>query len=125
VSVTLVNGPREPEFVSVLRHKKNPTLGKKTLVRFWKVLIEQEDAVRIKEGEEVTLMDWGNAIFTKIQKADGIVKQIEAQLHLEGDYKLTDKKITWLSDIPVTRHLILSLHIEHNQREKRETKFHF
>lgn len=101
VSVTLVNGPQEPEFVSVLRHKKNPDLGKKTLVRYWKILIEQEDAIRIAEGEEVTLMDWGNAIFTKIEKQNGVVTHIEGKLHLEGDFKSTEKKLTWLPNIPV------------------------
>jgi glutamyl-tRNA synthetase len=101
VPVTLVNGPQEPEFVSVPRHKKNPDLGKKTLVRYLKILIEQEDAIRIAEGEEVTLMDWGNAIFNKIEKQNGVVTHIEGKVHLEGDFKSTEKKLTWLPNIPV------------------------
>lgn len=43
-------------------------------------------------------MDWGNAIVRKISKSsDGAVESIEMELHLEGDFKKTEKKITWLS----------------------------
>ena len=49
-------------------------------------------------------MDWGNAIVRKISKStSGIVDGIEMELHLAGDFKKTDKKITWLataSDAP-------------------------
>src|SRR5438128_2526182 len=46
-------------------------------------------------------MDWGNVIVKSITKSDSnpeIVSSIELQLHLEGDFKKTKKKITWLSD---------------------------
>jgi len=94
VPVTLVNGPQEAEFVSVPRHKKNPDLGKKILVRFWKILIEQEDAIRIADGEEVTLMDWGNAIFTKIEKKkrsrDTNRRPTSLRRRLQNDREKTD-----------------------------------
>lgn len=49
-------------------------------------------------------MDWGNAIIRKINKSpSGIVENITMELHLEGDFKKTEKKITWLatsSDAP-------------------------
>ena len=75
-------------------------------------------------GEEITLMNWGNVIVKNIEYAedaagvDGItqslaeqqlsndkqpavsgkrVSHIEFDLHLEGDFKTTKKKITWLS----------------------------
>lgn len=36
------------------------------------VWLEQEDAQLLHDGEEVTLMDWGNAIVEKVQRgADG------------------------------------------------------
>ena len=42
-------------------------------------------------------MDWGNAIIRKkTVDASGEVKAIEADLYLEGDFKKTKKKITWL-----------------------------
>jgi len=52
-------------------------------------------------------MDWGNAIVRKIStSASGIVENIEVELHLEGDFKKTDKKITWLATAPGTPNLI-------------------
>ncbi len=55
-------------------------------------------------------MDWGNAIVrSKTLDASGKVTSIEMELHLEGDFKKTKKKITWLAQptdalplIPVT-----------------------
>lgn len=42
-------------------------------------------------------MDWGNAIIRKkTLEASGEVTAIEADLFLEGDFKKTKKKITWL-----------------------------
>lgn len=49
------------------------------------------------EGEEVTLMDWGNAFVHKIVKNDaGDVVSLQGELHLEGDFKKTKLKIHWL-----------------------------
>lgn len=42
-------------------------------------------------------MDWGNAIVRKITKSGAIVTGLELELHLEGDFKKTEKKITWLA----------------------------
>lgn len=43
-------------------------------------------------------MDWGNVIISKVVKEGDVVKSIEANLHLEGDFRKTSKKITWLAD---------------------------
>lgn len=44
-------------------------------------------------------MDWGNVIIKKVHKnTDGVVDNVEATLHLEGDFKKTKKKLTWLAD---------------------------
>lgn len=43
---------------------QHPPAGTKALVKLNRVLIDQADAAVISEGEEVTLMDWGNAIVT-------------------------------------------------------------
>jgi glutamyl-tRNA synthetase len=48
--------------VTVLRHKKYAPAGKKSQFRLNKIWLDQADAQEIKEGEEVTLMDWGNMI---------------------------------------------------------------
>jgi glutamyl-tRNA synthetase len=53
VPVTLSNGPPEVEYATVPKHKKNPDVGVKTLYKGNRVLIDQEDARALKEGEEV------------------------------------------------------------------------
>lgn len=62
VPVTLTNGPSTPEYVTVPRHPKNPAAGNKVQMRSASLLLDQADAVLLGEGEEVTLMAWGNAI---------------------------------------------------------------
>jgi len=45
-------------------------------------------------------MDWGNAIVQDIKKDGTKVLEIRADLNLAGDFKKTDKKITWIADVP-------------------------
>ena len=43
-------------------------------------------------------MDWGNAIVrSKTVNEAGVVTAIEMELHLDGDFRKTKKKITWLA----------------------------
>lgn len=98
VKVTLSGGPEQAYSESKPKHKKNADLGNKTVFYASTVLIDQEDAAVLKDGEEFTLMDWGNAIVEKIHKEGDIVTGIDAKLHLAGDFKKTEKKITWLAD---------------------------
>lgn len=59
---------------------------------------------------QLTLMDWGNAIVrSKTTNSAGEITSIEMDLFLEGDFKKTKKKITWLAQpstesplVPVT-----------------------
>jgi glutamyl-tRNA synthetase len=45
-------------------------------------------------------MDWGNAYIRDIEtKSDGTILSIKAQIHLEGDFKKTEKKITWVANV--------------------------
>lgn len=76
------------------KHKKNPAVGEKKVIYYSKVIIDKDDADLIEVNEEVTLMDWGNVIITK-KNADG---SLEGKLHLEGDFKKTKHKLTWLAD---------------------------
>lgn len=49
-------------------------------------------------GEEITLMNSGNAIVKTIAAGpEGLVTSVQLLLHLGGDVKKTEKKITWLS----------------------------
>ncbi|CAI7906280.1 unnamed protein product [Closterium sp. NIES-53] len=127
VPLILTNGPEAP-FVRVLpRHKKHPPAGMKATVFARRVWLEGADARVIKEGEEVTLMDWGNAIVQRNTmrsggdgegagkeggakegggEGEGEVEAMEGVLHLEGSVKTTKLKLTWLADsdelVPLT-----------------------
>lgn len=81
------------------KHAKNPAVGFKKVIYSNSILFEQEDAKSFKQDEEITVMNWGNAIVRKIDtdSSSGIVTGLELELHLEGDFKKTEKKVTWLS----------------------------
>ncbi|ONK61707.1 uncharacterized protein A4U43_C08F32730 [Asparagus officinalis] len=94
----LADGPEEP-FVRILpRHKKYEGAGKKATTYTKKIWIEYADASSISEGEEVTLMDWGNAVVKEIKKESGEIKELVGVLHLEGSVKTTKLKLTWLPE---------------------------
>ncbi|KAI8644389.1 tRNA synthetases class I, catalytic domain-containing protein [Parasitella parasitica] len=79
-------------------HKKNAELGNKKTHFGPHIYLDQEDAKTLEEGEEVTLMDWGNVFVRKIAKdGQGEVTSIDLELHLDGDFKKTKKKLTWLA----------------------------
>jgi len=85
-----------PQVVEVALHPKNAAVGAKAITRSSKVILEQDDAQLIKEGEEVTLMNWGNVKINKLHWQDGVVTRLDGSLHLAGDHKLTEKKLTWI-----------------------------
>lgn len=62
VPMRLLDGPQTLEVVVIPKHKKYPEAGKKVMNRSADIWLDQADAQAIKEGEEVTLMDWGNCI---------------------------------------------------------------
>jgi len=90
-----------PSTKEILRHKKNPDVGTKVVNYSNKIYMEFVDVSELQENEEFTLMDWGNAIVKKINwSADhSSVESMDIVLHLEGDFKKTKKKVTWLSRI--------------------------
>ncbi|PHH74158.1 hypothetical protein CDD82_5084 [Ophiocordyceps australis] len=78
------------------KHPKNPSVGTKDVVLSSQLYIDQADAKSFKAGEEITLMGWGNAFVRDLPTADPIT-HLGLELNLKGDFKATDKKITWLS----------------------------
>ncbi|KAI9843795.1 MAG: hypothetical protein M1838_002442 [Thelocarpon superellum] len=95
---TVVGAPPEPYAMDKPRHGKNAEIGTKKVVYSPSILFDQEDAKSFEEGEEITLMNWGNAFVRKIASASGgEVTGLELELHLAGDVKKTEKKVTWLS----------------------------
>ncbi|KAI9807192.1 MAG: hypothetical protein M1825_005910 [Sarcosagium campestre] len=113
VTATVRGIPAEPSTATKPLHGKNPSLGSKTIVYSPSILLEQADAASFAQDEEITLMNWGNAFVRKITRAPRpadstkssdnkdvvIVTELELELHLAGDVKKTDKKVTWLSTL--------------------------
>jgi glutamyl-tRNA synthetase len=99
VLVNLIDGPDPVEIVEVPKHQKYPPAGMKQQVRSKALWLDHADAVQLIEGEEVTLMAWGNIIIDSVHKNTdtGVVSSVDARLHLEGDFKKTKLKLTWLS----------------------------
>ncbi|RZC48856.1 hypothetical protein C5167_017274 [Papaver somniferum] len=100
VMLTLIDGPEKP-FVRILpRHKKFEGAGTKATTYAKRIWLDNADASLITVGEEITLMDWGNAIIKEIKKdQDGIVTNMTGVLHLEGSVKTTKLKLTWLAEM--------------------------
>lgn len=102
VKVTIIKqGPEKAYTEDKPKHNKNPTLGTKKVAYSRHLILDQEDAKLFNLDEEITLMAWGNAIVRKINRSSpdsqSPIVDIELELHLEGDVKKTEKKITWLS----------------------------
>ncbi|KAI9496257.1 tRNA synthetases class I, catalytic domain-containing protein [Zychaea mexicana] len=98
VQVNVQGAPATPEVKENLKHKKNPDLGTKKTSYSSKIVLDQEDAKSLEVGEEITLMDWGNAFVRNVVKGDdGLATSVDLELHLEGDFKKTKKKLSWLS----------------------------
>ncbi len=100
-----VIGARESAYSDMKpKHAKNAELGNKKVVYSSEILLEQADALTLEQDEEITLMNWGNAIVRKISPVTTLnplaarkIATVEVELHLQGNPKLTKKKITWLS----------------------------
>ncbi|KAI0006206.1 glutamate-tRNA ligase [Russula compacta] len=104
VPVTIQGGPPEPVVKTLPKHKKNPDVGDKKTVYTSSIVIDQDDALSFEDNEEITLMDWGNAfVRSKTTDGSGTINSLTMELHLEGDFKKTTKKITWLAQ-PTTTH---------------------
>ena len=80
------------------KHPKDPSVGQKTVWRGPTVLVDGEDAETMKEGENVTFINWGNITIKKVNRgADGKVTSVDAAPDLDNkDYKKT-LKVTWLA----------------------------
>ncbi|TVY92610.1 putative glutamate--tRNA ligase, cytoplasmic [Lachnellula willkommii] len=97
VKATVLNGPEKPYTEDKPKHNKNPAVGTKKVAYSGNLLFDQEDAKLFKQDEEITLMNWGNAYVRKIVGSDPVTA-LELELHLDGDVKKTEKKVTWLSE---------------------------
>ncbi|XP_042385722.1 glutamate--tRNA ligase, cytoplasmic-like [Zingiber officinale] len=107
VILILENGPEKPFVRIIPRHKKYEPAGQKATTYTKRIWLDHVDASSITEGEEVTLMDWGNAVVKEIKKEDGNITQLVGVLHPEGSVKTTKLKLTWLPETEELVHLSL------------------
>ncbi|CAN6858796.1 unnamed protein product [Brassica oleracea] len=104
VLLTLTDGPDEPFVRMIPKHKKFEGAGEKATTFTKNIWIEGADASAISVNEEVTLMDWGNAIVKEVTKdEEGRVTALSGVLNLKGSVKTTKLKLTWL---PETNELV-------------------
>ncbi|XP_071721162.1 glutamate--tRNA ligase, cytoplasmic-like isoform X1 [Rutidosis leptorrhynchoides] len=110
VMLTLLNGPETPFVRIIPKHKKYAGAGDKATICTKKIWIEKADLITkgdvsdMSPNEEITLMDWGNAIVKEIKMdSDGNVTELIGVLHPEGSVKTTKRKLTWL---PVINELV-------------------
>ncbi|KAL1923911.1 uncharacterized protein VTP21DRAFT_6946 [Calcarisporiella thermophila] len=100
VKVKVHGAPEPPQVEDRPKYRNNPDLGNKKVTYSSEILLSQEDAAASKEGETVTLMDWGNAVVKRVVRAEdtGIVATMEMELNLEDKNMKKTRKLTWLAD---------------------------
>lgn len=91
VVVEIIGGPAQPFTKEMPLHKKNADIGNKQTLFSNTLLLDKADVESLELGEELTLMDWGNAFVR------ALTPSVKLELHLEGDFKKTKKKLTWLA----------------------------
>ncbi|KAF9877177.1 glutamyl-tRNA synthetase [Colletotrichum karsti] len=96
VKCTGAEAPAAPRTEDKPKHPKNPDVGTKKVVFSSELILDQADAKSFKKDEEITLMGWGNAFVREIGAGEPIA-DLTLELNLKGDFKTTDKKVTWLS----------------------------
>ncbi|KAF8563572.1 hypothetical protein P879_09424 [Paragonimus westermani] len=79
-------------------HPKNEHLGDRGILLGPLIFIEHADAVCLKQGENVTLINWGNCRVLSVHQTEQFVSGVNVELNLaDTNYKKT-LKITWLAD---------------------------
>ena len=100
------------ELMTVDAHPKNKERGVKVVSKSGQLLLEYEDAITLAVGEEVTLMQLGNAVVESIQPAAATSPmKVTMRFHPAGDVKKTDKKLTWIDNHPTAQHDTVSVRL--------------
>jgi hypothetical protein len=74
----VTNIPKEIEGVLINIHPSKPEMGQRVLRRYHEIYLEVDDAQLFAEGEEVTLVRWGNFFIDRIVKDEnGTVLSLE------------------------------------------------
>lgn len=102
VEITLENVSDEVSVHTIQIHPQKPELGFRAQRRYKKILVDQIDAVTYKEGEEVTIVRWGNVKISKIEKdaTSGKVTSITATYDPNATNFSKTKKASWVANVP-------------------------
>jgi len=102
VTVYLENVAAEVTGHTVQIHPQKAEMGNRVLRRFNEVIIDQFDAKTFKEGEEVTMLRWGNIKISRIESCavSNDVTAIYASYDAAATNFSKTKKLTWLAKVP-------------------------
>jgi glutamyl-tRNA synthetase len=79
------------------KHPKNAAVGTKSVTYSSTVFIDQADVAGFSLNEDITLMNWGNAIVRDIARDGATVMGLPLELNVQGDFRKTKKKVTWIA----------------------------
>jgi tRNA synthetases class I (E and Q), catalytic domain/tRNA synthetases class I (E and Q), anti-codon binding domain len=96
VKLTLTNGPTTAAARVISKHPKNKELGEHALMLSSQLWLEGEDTKLMSEGEEITLMGWGNCVVKKIERDGDRVLSLTGEFNPNGDFKATKLKVAWV-----------------------------
>mmetsp|Transcript_5208 Transcript_5208/g.8013 ORF Transcript_5208/g.8013 Transcript_5208/m.8013 type:complete len:905 (+) Transcript_5208:75-2789(+) len=101
VPFLVTNVPGEVVGVSIQRHPQKPEMGMRVSRRYNKLYLEVEDCQNFSEGEEVTLVRWGNFFIDKMERnSNGEVVSMEGRFNPDATNFSKTKKATWIAAIP-------------------------
>jgi glutamyl/glutaminyl-tRNA synthetase len=80
VLLTVTNVPTDVEGVLINLHPSKPEMGQRVLRRSHQIYLEGDDAQLFTEGEEVTLVRWGNFFIDRVVR-DESGKVISLEVH--------------------------------------------
>ena len=97
----VTNLDSEITIASISVHPQKPEMGTRVSRRFNRILLDIEDVATLKDGEEVTLLRWGNFDIDKIEKdASGKILSVSGRCNPDATNFSKTKKLSWLSDVP-------------------------
>ncbi|KAL0248194.1 hypothetical protein GEMRC1_003430 [Eukaryota sp. GEM-RC1] len=93
--------PSVTEWRSVPLLQKNPEAGDKMVPYASEVLLAREDVVLMNVEDKVTLMGWGNAFVTNIEKdSEDVIKSVSMKLALDDRVFKGTLKVQWIAHVP-------------------------
>merc|ERR1719235_1194589 len=121
VKLVLSDGPAEPYGTMIACHQKTAELGERLQVYSKEVFLRKSDLALVSDGEEVTLLHWGNAFIKKVNKGkNGEIVGASGSLNPGGDVKSTKWKLHWVPAVPNVTNCIIREYDHVMSKEKLE-----